>query len=123
MEHEQARLFYWKYKESYIQIRFLTNNQIDFLLKKYIIDNKRYGTFLGKQWRTILESEKSFRKQFELADKVFFNLLLKRGDVNSKRNILYLLNPDLSVKRRIKLAEELTLKCKKTNVVEEVKSS
>ena len=120
MEHEQARLFYWKYKESYIQIRFLTNNQIDFLLKKYIIDNKRYGTFLGKQWRTILESEKSFRKQFELADKVFFNLLLKRSDVNSKRNILYLLNPDLSVKRRIKLAEELTLKCKETNVVEEV---
>lgn len=119
MEHEKNRLFYWKRQDKYIQVRFLTNKSLYFL-SKTLIDDKQYGPFLGIKWKAIFKRELEFRKEFELADKVFFNLLLKKSDENSKRNILYILNPDLSVKTITKLAKELTLKYKETNVVEEM---
>lgn len=115
--HLQDRYLSWKHKY-YTQVRFLPKSTIYFLLNKYLINNKLYAGIKGSEWREILANELKFRKQRVDAEDIFFSLLFKQSDKRSKMNILYLINPDLSVKQRTELADKLLSEYKEAKVAE-----
>jgi hypothetical protein len=101
----------------FVPVRFLVNWEIERLLTRFLVDDKYYGSLLGSEWRIILENEKAFRNQS--IDRLFFTLLLKDNSLSEKRDILFLINPDLSVKETTVLAQKLILSQKKAIVAED----
>jgi len=101
----------------FVPVRFLLNWEIERLLTRFLVDDKYYGNLLGSEWRSILENEKAFRNQS--IDRLFFSLLFKDNSLAEKKDILFLINPDFSVKETTKLAEKLILSQKKAIVAED----
>jgi hypothetical protein len=101
----------------FVPVRFLLNWEIERLLTRFLVNDKYYGSLLGSEWRIILENEKAFRNQS--IDRLFFTLLFENKGLNAKKDILFLLNPDLSVKETTALAQKLILSQKKAIIAED----
>jgi len=116
--HSNDRKLCWLYADGkFVPVRFLLNWEIERLLTRFLVDDKYYGSLLGSEWRSILENEVAFRNQS--IDRLFFTLLFKDNSLSEKRDILFLINPDFTVKETTALAQKLILSQKKAIIAED----
>lgn len=124
--HSEDRRKIWvNSNNKFIPVRFLTNKEINHLLHNYIINDKFYLNIKGSEWKEILQNELDFRNQE--TDELLYKLLLKNTykDNSTKKDIIYLINPDLTPKDVTKslealkvISEKLLVKNKKATIAE-----